>query len=357
MNILILTTHLNPGGISRYVINLSRALCQQGHKVWVASSGGQWEQGASNGPVRFVHVPIRTKSIFSPRIFFSFMFLRRFLKEKKIDVVHCNTRVTQLLGFLLLKYTGTPYVSAFHGFYRPSAARKLLQFSGAMSIAVSKAVKKHIIKDLWVEPEKVRVVYNGIDFNDFNLTESQRKDWGFKPTDYLIGILGRVSHEKGHFLNVEALSLLVKKHRNVYLVISGRGKMEASLKELIRETSLQDRVFFKESSANQFLSSVDLLVVASEKEGFGYSVIEAFRKGVAVIGFNTGGIPEIIRDRRNGLLFYSYDAFSLAEAVEEIMLKDNLRSALVSKAREDVEFFSAKRMALDTERVYRQVLK
>ncbi|MDD3295967.1 MAG: glycosyltransferase family 4 protein [Candidatus Omnitrophica bacterium] len=356
MNILILTTHLDPGGISRYVINLSKALCQAGHKVWVASGGGQWEKELSFEAVSFIHIPIKTKSIFSPKIFFSFINLRRFLKERKIDIIHCNTRVTQLLGFLLSKPAGVPYVSAFHGFYRPSAERKLFQFSGAMSIAVSNAVREHIIKDLWVKPEKVRVVYNGIDFKDFNTAESQRKSWGFKSTDYLIGVLGRISREKGHFLVVKALSLLARKHSNIYLIISGRGKMEANLKELIRNKSLEGRVFFKESSANQFLSSMDSIVVASEKEGFGYSIIEAFKKGVPVIGFNTGGISEIIRNRSNGLLFYSYDALSLAGAIEEMMLKNNLRSVLIGKAREDVEFFSAKRMAFDTEKVYREII-
>ena len=357
MNILILTTHLNPGGISRYVINLAKGLVKQDHRVWIACSGGQWTDKLNASRINYKFIPIRTKSICSIKVFLSFLYLRKFISQEKIDIIHSNTRVTQFLGFLIYKKLATPYVCAYHGFYRPSIFRKLLKFSGLVTIAVSKAVGEHLVRDLWIDEDKIKVVYNGVDASEFSTEEARREDLGFQRGDYLIGILGRISEEKGHFLAVEAIKKLSLKYDNVYLLISGKGKLEDSLREFVQATKMQQRVKFLNYEPNKFLDIIDLLVVPSKKEGFGYSIVEAFVKGVPVIGYNVGGISEIIKNRKNGIIFYNYNSSSLIDAIEELILKESLRRKIVAGAKEDIWFFSHTRMAIDTEKVYREVLK
>ena len=356
MNILILTTHLNPGGLSRYVLNLSTSLKRQNHNVWVACSSGEWIGRLSENGVHYKHIPIKTKSICSPKILFSFLVLKRLIEQENFDVIHCNTRVTQLLGFLIYKCFNIPYIGAFHGFYRPSIFRKKFKLSGVMSIAVSRAVREHLIKDLDIEPEKIRVVYNGIDSEEFLSKEASKSDWGFSNEDYLIGILGRISQEKGHFLAVDAIGKLILRYKNIYLLVSGKGRLDNKLKAYLRQERLEERVKFIDCSPNQFLDIIDLLLVPSQKEGFGYSILEAFVKAVPVIGYNTGGIVEILRDRENGLLFYNYNSFALADTIEDLISNDNLRRKIVQQASEDVLHFSSRRMAMDTERVYKEVM-
>lgn len=356
MNILILTTHLNPGGISRYVINLSRGLSKQKHKVWVSSSGGEWVKRLEDSRIKHKYIPIKTKSICSIKIFISFLKLRNFIRHEKIDVIHSNTRVTQRLGSLIYKKLGVPYLSTYHGFYRPTILRKLLKFSGLRTIAVSKAVKEHIVGDLKLKAENVRVVYNGLDESEFTVKEAKKSDFGFRDSDFLMGILGRISKEKGHFLAVEAIGRLSKNYDNVYLLVSGKGRLEKKLKSFIEAAKIENKIKFMDCQANKFLDIIDLLLVPSVKEGFGYSIIEAFLKEVPVIGYNVGGITEIIKNRKNGIIFYNYNASSLIGAIEELMLKENLRKRIVLAAKEDVWFFSHERMALDTEKVYKEVL-
>jgi len=60
MNILILTTHLNPGGLSRYVLNLSSSLRRQNHNVWVACSSGEWIARLEASGVKYKYIPIKT---------------------------------------------------------------------------------------------------------------------------------------------------------------------------------------------------------------------------------------------------------------------------------------------------------
>ena len=357
MNILILTTHLNPGGLSRYVLNLSSSLRRQNYNVWVACSNGEWIARLEASGVKYKYIPIKTKSICSLKILFSFLALRRVIKQENFDLVHCNTRVTQLLGFLIYKQFKIPYIGGYHGFYRKSIFRKLLKFSGIRSIAVSKAVKKHLIKDLNIDQEKIRVVYNGIDIdsNEFSTKEAIKQDWGFGKEYYLIGILGRVSQEKGHFLAVDAIAKLSSKRKNVYLLVSGRGKLDDKLRAYLKQEKLEKRVKFIDCTPNQFLDIIDLLLMPSVKEGFGYSILEAFIKDVPVIGYNTGGIAEVINDRENGLLFYDYDSFALVDKIEEIMLNSNLRQKIVQQAKADVLRFSSHQMAIETEKIYQEV--
>jgi len=356
MNILILTTHLNSGGLSRYVLNLSASLKRENHNVWVACSGGEWVRRLSEKGVNYKYIPIKTKSICSLKILFSFLSLRRLIGQENFDVVHCNTRVTQFLGFILYKCFNLPYIGAYHGFYRRSIFRKRFKLSGVVSIAVSRAVKEHLIKDLDIKDEKIKVVYNGINSDEFSSKETSRGELGFGSQDYLIGILGRVSQEKGHFLAADAIAKFALRHKNAYLLVSGKGRLDNKLRVYLKRERLEERVRFIDCRPNQFLDIIDLLVMPSQKEGFGYSILEAFLKGVPVIGYNTGGIAEIIKDRENGLLFYNYNSLALVEKIEEIISNDNLRRKVVQQAKEDVLYFSSRRMAIDTEKVYREVM-
>ena len=357
MIILILTTHLNKGGISRYVINIAKGLIDQKHKVWVACGGGEWVKALTDAGINYKFIPIKTKSICSPKILLSFLHLRKLILKENIDIVHCNTRVTQFLGFIIHKMLSIPYISAFHGFYKATIFRKLFKLSGILTIAVSKAVKIHLKKDLKILENKIEVIYNGIDFNNFFIEKVKRADFNLKIDDYLIGILGRISEEKGHFLAVKAIHRLSSKYKNIYLLISGKGKLEDRLKSRIKDMNLEQKVKFINSEPNQFLEMIDLLLVPSKKEGFGYSIIEAFIKGIPVIGYNVGGIAEIIKDGKNGILFYKYESAALSNAIEKIMLNQPLRKEIAANAQKDVLYFSMERMAMDTEKIYREALK
>ena len=163
MNVLILTSHLKIGGIPRYVINLAKGLKSLGDEVWVASSGGEWQVELDSQDIGHLTIPIKTKSIASPKILDSFSAISGFIEDKSIDIIHANTRVTQALAYLLYKRRNIPYVSTFHGCYRSHIVRRLLKFQGVRSIAVSNFVQSHAVERLGLDQDKTRVVYNGMD--------------------------------------------------------------------------------------------------------------------------------------------------------------------------------------------------
>ncbi|UCG35366.1 MAG: glycosyltransferase family 4 protein [Candidatus Omnitrophota bacterium] len=150
---------------------------------------------------------------------------------------------------------------------------------------------------------------------------------------------------------------LSTRYPNLYLVVTGKGKLREKLKQYIAEIGLESKIKFLECSSEEFLDVLDLLIMPSQSEGFGFLVIEAFTKGVAVVGFNTGGIAEIIEDRKNGLLFERYESSCLEKAIEEIINNKQLGNQLVENAKKDVSRFNLKNMAQATETVYLKALE
>ncbi len=351
MNILILTTHLNRGGVARYAINLSRGLCDAGHTVWLASSGGEWEGELNRPGIFFYRIPVATKSILSFKVIASLARLLLFMVRQKIDVLCANTRVTQFLSYLVQRCTGTPYVSVFHGFYRPSWERRLLKFEGIRTIAVSRAVKEHCLRDLKIGSDKIKVVYNGIAAERFAPLQDRS---GEKVR--VIGMLGRISAEKGHFLALDAFCLLSREYPELRFLISGDGRLKEELLSRIHDRALDDKVKIVNQEGEKFLDHIDLLLFPSSKEGFGFSILEAFAKKVCVIAYATGGIKEIVRDRQTGILFSRYSAEALAVAVREVLNDEALRRKMIDNAGAGLKDYSIETMSRNTLAVLKEAI-
>jgi len=118
MKTLFLTTHLNTGGITSYLLTLTKGLIARGHKVYLISSGGNTEEEFEAMGVRLHNLNFRTKSDISPKIYFSIPIIKSYINEYKIDIVHAHTRITQIMGCILKFNTKIPYLSTCHGFFK-----------------------------------------------------------------------------------------------------------------------------------------------------------------------------------------------------------------------------------------------
>ncbi len=361
MRILLLTTHLNVGGIPRYVINLAKFLARKNFVI-VATSGGEWEKklvGVSNTVV--LNLPIATKSILSPKIAKSFHILSRFLKKRKVDIIHANTRVTQSLAHRLWATRKIPYVSTFHGCYRPHLFRRLFPFAGLRTIAVSNYVKDHLIRNLKIDPKKVRVIYNGIDINSFSQIDNSIKEEvlpvGFNGYP-VIGMISRLAPEKNISLLIQTMPLILKKYPKAVTLILGEGKEEAKLKEMSKNLGVDNRVvFLKKLSSLVVLRNLDIFLSLSEGEPFGFSVVEAQYVGIPVIVTNSGALKEIVENRVTGVVLKRSDSKEILEAIELLLEDNDLRRRMVANAKKRVEErFSLERMGESTYQVYEEVL-
>jgi len=363
MNILYLTNHINIGGITSYVLTLAKGLRQRGHRVYIASSGGKLLLRFAEEKAAYVHIPIRTKSEISPKIIISLFKLSGLVRKNNIDIVHSNSRTTQVLGSLLKNLTHTPHISTCHGFFKKRLSRRLFPCWGDRVIAISEAVKEHLAGDFHVREEKISIIKHGIDVNNYRVpsteyrAEIKRKiGLGEGP---VAGIVARLSEEKGHIYLIEAIKKAAEQIPNVQLLIVGEGRMKEKLLNLTKGLGLEKRIFFLPSVLNtqEVLSAMDVFVLPSLKEGLGFSLIEAMACSLAVIGSDIGGIRSLIKDRYNGLLVKPADSQGLANAILELLNDSARRKTLGENGRLFVnENFTEEKMVLETERIYLKCL-
>ncbi|TAM42777.1 glycosyltransferase family 1 protein [bacterium] len=363
MNILFIANHLNVGGIASYLLTLGGGLKEKGHNVYVASSGGDLVDKFKKAGITHIPVPLKTKKEISPKIIISFLKLSGKVRELNIDVLHSNSRTTQVLGDLLSRYNGgICHVFTCHGFFKPKLSRKLFPCWGKAVIAISSQVKEHLLLDFKLDEKKISVINNGIDtasFGDFSTREKIRRELGVND-GYLVGIIARLSDVKGHTYLIQAMREVIKSYPRAKLLIVGEGKTGETLAGQVNDLGIKDNVLFIPEARNtgDILSAMDVFVMPSLQEGLGLALMEAMAQGLAVVGSSVGGIKTLIQDKENGLLVEAADSAGLAGAIIKLLGDNPLRLGLGKNAREFImENFSKERMVDQTERVYKKCLR
>ncbi len=376
MNILILTNHFNAGGISSYIINLSRGLIARGDKVFVGSSGGEWLSRLSDGDIEHIWLPLRTKSILSPKLIFAYFILRKVIKEKQIEVIHANTHVTGALAYFVSLKQNIPFVTTAHGFYKPSWQRRKFGFWGKKVIAISEQVRGHLLRDFKIPGEKTRLVHNGIDikYSPFAIQlqnngmasgdkeglrvkgQGLREKFGLKDGP-VVGIIARLSEVKGHKYLISAMKEVIKEIPNAQMLSIGGGKTAKDLQAQVKELGLKEAVHFIDglSDTKEAFGAMDVFVMPSLQEGLGLSIMEAMAAGVPVVASSVGGIPSLIENNRTGLLVEPAKPEKIAGAIIELLRNKEKSGQLAVRAREFItREFSLEKMAEETQKIYKE---
>lgn len=363
MKITLLTNHLNPGGITTYVLYLARGLKENGHIVKVFSRGGVGIEYLKKWGIEHIFINLFTKSEISPKIFFAKRKLLSIIKKERPDLLHSQTRITRVLAQFVSKKLKIPFVSTAHGFYKKRLSYRLFPYWGEKTIAISEAVKEDLMKRFNLKSEHIKVVYNGIDLAKFKprqkneLEETRRKlRLGNGP---IIGIISRVSEIKGHLYLIEAMNYVLKKFSQAQLLIIGEGDRKKNLVNLVRLKRLEKNIIFISSidDTSLILPLMDVFVLPSLEEGLGIAILEAMASYVPVVATGVGGIPEIIKDGENGILVPPRDIFSLGKAVCNILENRELKNKFILNGRRTVEEkFDLRRMVKETAELYREVI-
>lgn len=320
MKILFLTNHFNTGGISSYLLTLTKGFVDVGHEVYVLSSGGNLVEKFESLGGKHFEFGFRVKSDADLRIYFSLPHRQKF-KELGIDLIHSQTRATQILGERYSCSLNAPHVSTCHGFFKKRIGRVLFPCWGRRVVAISGPVKEHLVKDFRVGPEKVVLIPNGIDLAEFTVPNEAsrletRRRYDVKGSP-IIGIIARLSDVKGHADLIQAFKYLIVQFPDAKLLIVGEGPEEENLLHMVDGLQLTKHVqFFKiVNRTADVLPLFDLFVMPSLQEGLGLSVLEAQAMALPVVASRVGGLPDIIEDRRTGILVEPQNPKALAEAM------------------------------------------
>lgn len=363
MKILLLTSHLKIGGIPIYTVTLANCLRKKGHTVFVASSGGQLKDKLSPG-IAHIDVPLETKSVLSPKIWAAVFRLRRLIKKEGIDIIHAHTRVAQFAAHILSRVTGAPYVTTWHGFYRPHFFRRRMPFWGERTIAISKSVLRHLVDDFKREEAKVRLIFNGVDASKFrnDYTEDRKravkKKYGLKDGP-VVGIICRLAGDKGHAFLIEAFKGVLLRVPEAQLVIVGEGKLKHDLESRVDRLGIRDSAHFFDATTDprEFLAIMDVFTRPSIEEGFGIAVVEAMLMGAPVVATNVGGFKSILNEGEFGILVEPKDVPGLKDALVKMLTDRSFAEKTALAARQHAVLnFSAEKQAAQIEDVYAEVI-
>ncbi len=193
-------------------------------------------------------------------------------------------------------------------------------------IAVSRKLKDKVV-ERGIDPDKVKVLYNGVNRSIFKPMEksSCREKLGLSANEKIVLFIGNLVPVKGIPFLLEAFSLARQRGMDAKLVIIGDGTLRSDLESKARSLHLEDSVHFTGIQPHDrialWMNASDLLCLPSINEGCPNVVLESLSCGIPVVASNVGGIPELIEDRKQGILVEPANAEMLAAAITETLQK------------------------------------
>ncbi|MDO5713766.1 MAG: glycosyltransferase [Tissierellia bacterium] len=230
-------------------------------------------------------------------------------------------------------------------------------------ISVTKNFKNMLI-DRGFPEDRIFVIYNGIDIHreeEFVSKEVFLSRYQI-PNDhsYLFGIAARLDKVKDHQTLLKAIGKEKNILTNTRFLIAGTGAEEEHLKQMAKELGIDDRVHFLGQVDDPFslFNAIDINMLTSKSESFPYALLEGAKLSKPVIATSVGGIPEMVRDGKDGWLFQPGNIEELATILREV--KDHPDQGRVrgeSFNQRVKEFFTVEAMANRHIDIYKEILR
>ncbi len=288
------------------------------------------------------------------------------MKRHKCQLVHCHDAHSVAVASAAASLVKVPLRVISRNVDFPIKKNFLSQMKYTknidMIIAVSKGIKK-VLVDGGIAPSLIKVIPDGIDYSPFEEAASSqylRRELGFGPEDFLVGIVAHLADHKGHKYLIKATDILKEMAPKIRVIIVGEGPLRMELDRLVKQTHVEDIVFFLgfREDVPQILASLDLFVLSSYLEGMGSSILDAMASRLPVVATKAGGIPEVVVNGETGLLVPPRSPTALAKAILKIYEDRELGSRLGQKGYEVVhERFSAEAMAAKVIKEYERIAR
>lgn len=312
LTVLQMVPALAGGGVERGTLEVAQALAERGHRSLVISAGGRLvSQLEAEGSEHFTW-PVDRKRPWTLRLIWP---LRRFLKEQGVDILHYRSRVPGWIAYLAWRGMAPAHrprlISTVHGLHSVSAYSAVMT-KGERVIAVSETIRRYIQENYPATPaERIQLIYRGVEPADF--------PYGYRPGDgwlqawyqhfpqlrdkQVLTLAGRITRLKGHHDFITLIQRLVQQGRPVHgLIVGGKDPRRLAyaneLEQKIASLGLQGDITFagNRTDIRDVYGVSDLVLSLSSKpESFGRSALEALSMGVPVVGYDHGGIGEILQ--------------------------------------------------------------
>lgn len=301
---------LDSGGVERGTLEVARELVRRGHRSIVISAGGRLVEQLLGEGSEHLMWPVGAKHLKTllliPRV-------ARLLRERRPDILHLRSRLPAWIGYLAwrtLPMGPRPrLVTTVHGAYRVNRYSAIMT-RGERIIAVSGTIRDYILTHYpEVPPERIQVIYRGIDPRAFpyghrppeDWLEAWRRDFPQAQGKYLINLPARITRLKGHDDFIRLMTALKARGLAVHGLIVGGAERRRQpyldeLRARVAAAGLEEWITFTGHRADlrEVMAVSDLVLTLSRDEAFGRTTVEALTLGVPVIGYDRGGTGEVL---------------------------------------------------------------
>jgi len=300
---------LDSGGVERGTLEVAGALVAAGHRSLVISAGGRMVAALEAAGSEHLTWAIGRKSLFTWRLVPR---LRRLLAERAVDILHARSRVPAWVAYLAWRRMPAGerpgFVTTAHGVYSVNRFSAIMT-RGERVIAVSESVRDYLHKSYpRADMTRVRVIHRGVDAKLFppgyRPAPSWSADWYAQfpelKNKYVLTLPGRLTRLKGHQAFLRLLARLAPDDAGVHGVIvgdadsSGKSYAEELHRKVVDARLPVSFAGHRDDMRDVYASSNLVLSLSSHPESFGRTVVEALSMGVPVLGYDHGGVGEVL---------------------------------------------------------------
>lgn len=297
------------------------------------------------------------------------------IKIKNIDIVHSHQPRFDFLGGIAARITKTPFIFTRHlsiSEFPVNKFKKVIFLNvdklvtvklADKIIAASKNIADDLIQKEKAPPQKVIVIYAGLDLRVYDKDikiGKIREEFSIDSKAPLIGMIGRINLQKAHHLFLKAAVEVLKAVPNAKFLIVGDGPLRRQQEDLSRELGLTSKVIFTgyRKDIPEIITDLDISALSSLTEALAVVNLEAMAMRKPAVSFNVGGVSELVIDKETGLLITPGDTQAFANAIIEL-IKDRekaKRMGLAGRKRME-ENFTLEIMIKRHQELYSSILK
>lgn len=349
--ILFFNSHKAWGGGEKWHLDMAQLTAQEGYDVVVAAHpGGELARRSRSAGLSLVEIAIGNLSFLNPLKLF---FLYRLLRRADVDCIILNLPADLKTAGVVARLAGVRRI-----IYRRGSAiavrntwlnRFLFRTVLTDVIANSEETKRTVLANniSLIPEEKIHVIYNGIDLSVFDAQTTGAMTLR-KGDELILGHVGRLCFQKNQKFLIDVVRDLKFRGQNVRLFIVGEGGLEVELKRYAVDLGVAEEVVFSGFCAEVagFLNEIDIFLLSSHWEGFGYVLVEAMAAAKPVVAFNSSSTPEVVQDGITGFLVPAGDLDLFVQRVNELAKNEKLKKGMGQAGRERVEQMFTNKIAL-----------
>lgn len=274
----------------------------------------------------------------------------RMFREGGYNIIQSHGYKGHVIALFISRLTGCKWLAMAHGWTRENLKiraynlleRWLLKFPD-YAVAVSPSLYS-TLESQRSKNRKLQLVLNAVDEKEIpfsSVRHDVRERYRLSNDDFVIGVFGRFSPEKGHENILYALSRLTEQYPGIRLLLVGEGQERERLHNIVLDKGLENHIIFcgYQQLVGDYYASVDLVVLPSLSEGLPNVVLEAMVLGKPVLATKVGGVSEIIEHDVNGWLVEAGSVTELERALRRLLddrsaferVKKNTKPSLMPK--------------------------